>query len=348
MAKGRQAKGKRSETSPKKTVKAKPADSGATKQTLQKPESCMDCGCTIANDTRALNCEKCRAVWKCSACIGIRNATYEDLISEAGDELHWFCEPCSAVVMQPHCDSDIMLTLQKLTLQLSEIQEKLEAKVDCSKVDTLEKIVQGLDARVNDGYKGVIQSVEKSTSHVATMIEMSKLDMSAVQGRVEEVMQVQRVQSLEEKREEEDREKRKKNIIVYGLTEPTAASSDDRRKEDLDLAEELLHKVACDEVSVKHIARLGPHPTRPDDKPRPVKLDLMSTESRDKVLKHAKNLRAAPETLWKTVFIQQDFTPKEREARKALVQQLKIRKAAGETDLILVNGKIVQKRTYEY
>ena len=251
-------------------------------------------------------------------------------------------------VSQPASDSAVMQALQQMTLQLAEIQEKLEAKVDCTKVDTLEKIVHGLDARVNDGYKGVIQSVEKSTSHVATVVEKSKLDVSAVQGCVEEVLQVQRVQSLEEKHEEEEREKRKKNIIVYGLPEPTAASSDDRRKEDTERAEELLHKVGCDDVSVKHIARLGPPTTRPDDKPRPVKLGLTSTEERHKVLKNAKNLRAAPETLWKTVFIQQDFTPKEREARKVLVQQLKTRRTAGETDLILVNGKIVKKRNYEY
>jgi len=187
--------------------KVKLADCGAAKQTPSKPVGCVDCGCTITDDTRALNCEKCTAAWKCSACIGIRNATYEDLVSETGNELHWFCEPCFTAIIQAQGDSDIMQTLQKLTLQLSVIQEKLEAKVDCTKVDTLEKIVQGLDARVNDGYKGVIQSVEKSTSHVATVVEMSKLDVSAVQSCVEEVMQVQRVQSLEEKREEEDREK---------------------------------------------------------------------------------------------------------------------------------------------
>lgn len=350
MARGRHAKGKRSDTSPhsKKSARVKIADCGVAKQALSVPASCVDCGCIITDETRALNCEKCEAVWKCSACIGIRNATYEDLISDTGNELHWFCEPCFTAAVQPPGDNAIMQALQKITVQLSEIQGKLEAKVDCSKVDTLEKIVQDLDARVNDGYKGVIQSVEKSTSHVATVVEMSKLDVSAVQGCVEEVLQVQRVQSLEEKQEEEEREKRKKNIIVYGLPEPTAASSDDRRKEDLDRAEELLHKVACDGVSVKHIARLGPPPTRPDDKPRPVKLDLMSAESRNKVLKSAKNLRAAPDALWKAVFIQQDLTPKEREARKVLVQQLKTRRIAGETDLILVNGKIVKKRTYEY
>ena len=46
------------------------------------------------------------------------------------------------------------------------------------------------------------------------------------------------------------------------------------------------------------------------------------------------------------VFIQQDLTVKQREKRRELVQQLKHRKAQGETNLIigLVRDKIVVKR----
>jgi len=44
------------------------------------------------------------------------------------------------------------------------------------------------------------------------------------------------------------------------------------------------------------------------------------------------------------VFIHQDLTPKQREARKQLVAELKQRKANGEKDLIIFNGKIVQRR----
>jgi len=38
----------------------------------------------------------------------------------------------------------------------------------------------------------------------------------------------------------------------------------------------------------------------------------------------------------------------EREAIKKLVEELKQRKADGETDLIIVNGKVVVKRSYRY
>jgi len=40
--------------------------------------------------------------------------------------------------------------------------------------------------------------------------------------------------------------------------------------------------------------------------------------------------------------IYQDLTPKQREARKLLVAEVKQRKANGEWDLIIFNGKVVQ------
>ena len=86
------------------------------------------------------------------------------------------------------------------------------------------------------------------------------------------------------------RDKRKNNVIIHGLKEPTATAADDRRKEDCDLAQEMLHKLSCDDVSINHITRLGPPSASRDAKPRPVKLDLMSTESRNRVLRNEKKL----------------------------------------------------------
>jgi len=48
--------------------------------------------------------------------------------------------------------------------------------------------------------------------------------------------------------------------------------------------------------------------------------------------------------MFRRVFIQQDLTVKQREKRRELVQQLKHRKAQGETNLIIVRDKIVVKR----
>ena len=150
-------------------------------------------------------------------------------------------------------------------------------------------------------------------------------------------------------RRKRERERRKTNVIIHGLPEPTASTAEDRRNEDCDLAQDLLHKLSCDDVSINHITRLGPPPTTDsDNKPRPVKLNLASPESRNRVLRNSKNLRSFPDSLWKSVFVHQDLTPKEKEARKILVQELKARKLAGEVNLIIVNGKIVNKRSYSY
>jgi len=71
--------------------------------------------------------------------MGMQNSTYDDLISEAGNELHWFCEPCYSVVKNPLNDDKVIQVLQQLTRQLAIIEEKLDTKVDSAKVDALEK-----------------------------------------------------------------------------------------------------------------------------------------------------------------------------------------------------------------
>ena len=45
-----------------------------------------------------------------------------------------------------------------------------------------------------------------------------------------------------------------------------------------------------------------------------------------------------------TVYIHQDLTPKQREIRRALVQQLKERTAKGETNLIIIDNSIVTRK----
>lgn len=346
MAKGQQAKCKKSDgtSAPKTGANTKSANSATDKSASQSCAKCTKCDSMIAEDTRALNCEKCGLAWKCSDCIGIRSSTYDDLTSDSGNELHWFCEPCYTAIRNPLCDDKVTQVLQKLTQQMSRMEDKLDAKVDAAKVDSLEVMVRGLEARMNDGYDGVIKSLEKSRFDVAAVLEQSKLDVSAVQGCVEGVL---RDQSREEKMEEEEKEKRKTNVIIHGLQEPSASLSDDPREVDSALIQELMHKVSCDDVSVTHMTRLG-SPPDPDAKPRPVKLELPSVESRNRVLRNAKNLKSSGDSPWGRVFVHQDLTPREREARRTLVQELKARKEAGETNLIIANGKIVTRRNYGY
>jgi len=207
MAKGHVNKTKKSKTTPisRKPVKVKSSNQGADKHALSCQTKCIDCVCTIEDDTKALCCEKCGVSWKCSSCLGIRTGTYDDLISEAGKELHWFCEPCYAAVINPVNDDMVTQLFQKFSQQLAQIEEKLDAKVDSTK-NTLEKMVQELETKINSGYEGVVKSLEKSGTEVTKALERSQLDVSTVQGYVEGVMKVQsREKKVKRKTETEER-----------------------------------------------------------------------------------------------------------------------------------------------
>ena len=136
--------------------------------------------------------------------------------------------------------------------------------------------------------------------------------------------------------------------LFFGLREPQAEEASDKKKEDCDTVQDLLHAISCDNVSVNNIVRLGPPKSGEDSQPRPLKVDLASEDARNRVLKHAKNLKGLAAVTWRNVFIHKDLTPKEREARRKVVQELKTRRADGKTNLIIVNGRIVVKRSLEY
>ena len=112
----------------------------------------------------------------------------------------------------------------------------------------------------------------------------------------------------------------------------------------------MMHEIDSDDVKATKNVRLGKKPTATTNinenipKPRPIKLVLESEEQKIQVLKRAKNVRLAKEGGWETVFIYQDLTPKQREARKQLLQEMRERVAKGEGDLMIFNGKIVKRR----
>ena len=48
--------------------------------------------------------------------------------------------------------------------------------------------------------------------------------------------------------------------------------------------------------------------------------------------------------MWKDIFISPDLTPNEQQASKVLCDELKKRRHQDETDLIIWNGKIIQRQ----
>jgi hypothetical protein len=135
---------------------------------------CLECSSVIADDARALNCERCTNVWKCSCCIGIKPGTYDDLVGDGRKELFWFCEPCRLIVSNPEKDEKVMTLMLQLAEQLNRLEKKLDAKVEVERVEVLEDLVKKLNAKLDTGYDGMMSTLEKS-----------KLDVKTVQGCVQ-------------------------------------------------------------------------------------------------------------------------------------------------------------------
>ena len=160
-------------------------------------------------------------------------------------------------------------------------------------------------------------------------------------------MEARTTQDVEEMAE---KEKRKTSVIMHGIRESEGEDSKEKEEDDLGVIASMLHKLKCEDAVVQQVVRLGKRPNGEVDnattKPRPVKMVVENEERRNQIIRLAKNLRLAQEGDWKTVYIHQDLTPKEREQRRKLLKELKDRQENGELDLILVGDRIVKWRAY--
>jgi len=301
---------------------------------------CQECGSTIDDDTKALQCEKCdrNCAWICLECLGLSVDWYESLDSaDANAQLHWFCDECETKVFDK-CDDQksIIDMLKELRDHMNMIELKLDSKADSCAVASLDQQLQKLEVAVCQ----VVAAQPDDNANEEHSSEKVNLDVATVSTCVDEIV---RVKLQEDREEEEEIEKRKTSIIIHGVTESQDQSTDNRIMEDNVQIEELLHKLDLDRVSVNKAIRLGKRPDSSDAKPRPLKVTLASEEQKIDVLKKAKNYLRRKEGE-NGVFIHQDLTPNQRKRRQELVKELKRRQSQGEQNLMIANWKIVERR----
>ena len=364
-------------TAAKTTVTTPIASSnhGASKTSLSHFPTCCGCGNYVTDDTKALHCDKCQSSvgWKCAECLNLPNNVYDVLVSENGPPLRWFCEDCDASWKKPG-DADLMQMMTRLMDKLERIEDRLESEVGSlgrhleaveEKVDkglgSVPNQLKGLASRVEEkvdslekavkthGKADEAQLIDKLNVHDETVHKRleDKVDvmmkaigtqqLQAVQGVVQGALQQDRAEELEI-------EQRKRNVIVHGVAESEADSSDERVNDDLAVLSAMFHEVGVDEAKVEGVVRLGKKSSDPSQSPRPMKVILDTVDNKVKLLRNAKNLREKQDGGWTKIFVHQDLTPKQREARKPLVAELKQRKANGENDLVIFNGRVVQRK----
>lgn len=219
-------------------------------------------------------------------------------------------------------------------------QKRMEDKVDALitwKDNTCkephDKTAQGTQKHVEEKMNEIINTVKNQ----------SKIDGHYVHSCVEDAV---KIKMNMDQQEEEEIKKRRHNVILHGLAESAADSADDRWSHDESQVLDLLHDIQCDDVSIDKIIRLGKRPDDQSAKPRPLMLVASSEDQKDKILRCAKNLRGRRDKGLQPIFLHQDLTPNQRAARKLLIQELNDRKSQGEQNLIIINGKITQRRAH--
>ena len=142
-----------------------------------------------------------------------------------------------------------------------------------------------------------------------------------------------------------DRERRRKNLVLYKVPEGTNIQSDK------DFFKDFCKTVYNLKVATTRVFRLGNkkgnnganEQPQPQSQPRPLLVSLEKESDRDTLLTRSGQIRHYDK--YKEIYIAPDKTKFERAKHKKLVEELKQRRARGESNLIIRNGNIVSKRS---
>lgn len=346
-ARGMKKTGKKEESEVKSKLLDKSVIDASQDLSATESDVCTICNESVLNSHKGLKCDCCKS-WQHTECEQVSDEVYQFLGNHEDEKsIHWYCKRCTNVL------SHLLTTVTRI----DEAQKRFESKFDtfmssfsskASLPDLMEATQSKMEAKVEEFTEQLQMRVEISQNKLGERVEelSHHLQSHATETRLmrDSVEDAVRIKLQEDKEEEEEINKRKCSVIVHGLAEPSGDTAEARVQSDCDQLENLFHKIELDTISVKHITRLGKRAEEPDAKPRPVKLTVASETHKDDVLKQAKNLRRIKEGGMDKVFIHQDLTPRQRQRRKLLVQELKDRQQRGEQNLILVNWKIVTKQ----
>ena len=327
---------------------------------------CGGCEIIITNDVSALQCDRCVSLegWKCSECLGLSGAAYAALFGCR--ELKWFCAGCESRegesgggqrnVENTDGIKEVLRMVGMLFDKVSNMDDKLGNKVDAAEMASIEVRVMGKLSELVDR----VARLEEGGGRAGLGIGMGAIETLSAppsctikQDRLVDYGSRGPCNMIRED-EEEDMERRRNCVIVHGVQESLASVPMERREDDVSRMKEVFHELGTDGVEIVKAFRLGkPSPGSEAGKergeanlprPRPLKLMLRTEEMKSSILRNAKNLMTVKEGAWKGIVIHQDFTPREREIRKGVLEELRKRIVAGERDLIMVRGRIVKKR----
>ena len=297
------------------------------------------CGEPVKNSDDGVQCEKCEH-WFHITCQGIPKPAYEAL--KKYKVLSWFCSGCKAQVGH---------TATKDNLRLTTLESKVE-QLNKDIKEHLGRMIHSLreQERSVDGQTKLIErSIRESVTQKASYAEMVKGSCSEMVSQVSAKLSsfpqlaaahaaskdVQNMSKVFDDFLNKDR--RKSNLVIHNLPEPEAASLAERSENDARVFQQLAKDEFRLHVRVSRCFRVGKSIA---GRHRLLIVTLENPETKHDLLRLAPQLRSSLN--WGNVYITPDLTKAERETAKKLREELKARKLAGEDDLVIRKGRIVQ------
>lgn len=155
--------------------------------------------------------------------------------------------------------------------------------------------------------------------------------------KIEQIVDRKIAEALEEQKEVETR---KKNLILVNIKESSKTDIKERMEEDLSTAKEVISKlVALEPDDISDPVRLGRE--NMNNHPRLMRITIKTEKKKLDIQRKAPELNKDMTNKEDRIFINPDYTRKEREAHKKLREEMKKRTIEGETNLAIRKGKIV-------
>jgi hypothetical protein len=271
-------------------------------------EKCEDCGKSVLDHDKGLQCEACEA-WFHASCQGMSEDTYK-IVGQSC--IHWFCKNCDKAV------SKLFKTIANIKVRQDKMEQALDKAVEDIKAVKAEIIEMSSFSKELDTKLEII--IEAKLVESVEELKKSKESepvMVAGLGR-DEVL------------EEIEIEKRRLNLVIMGIKED---NEDDAAVKDL-------FTVLVGSKGVKAVSSVERIGRAQAGKIRPIRVKMINSDSKLDVLKSCSDLRKHEE--YKKVYISPDLTRKQQEADKSIRDKLKEMRNGGETDIRIKKGKIVK------
>ena len=327
----------------KSTAAVSPAQITQKSVKAQEFPSCCNCGFSITEDTKALQCDRCASndAWKCADCLHLTGDMYDHLVSDNCVTLRWFCDHCEKTVMSKtssHSNSQsdkldhLIGVIEKLVDRYENIEKSLETKCDRSEVTQLDMRVKHLEDKLSmfdNQFETRLSLIEQQR----TPMPMSAMDKDNIVSDEDMIKFVVQEEINKKTEEERDLENRRKNVVIYRVPEKKTESVVDRKTSDMVFVKDLLDGVfsmKVDDQDIEKLYRLGRFE---EDKTRPLLVAFRNIEQKDQIMENLRNLRQ-PIEKFRGIGVSHDLHPKERDERKRLVEEAKQQHIASDTDAV--------------